>query len=359
MVLYFLMPLALSALVTPLIIILASRNGLLDKPGLHKTHHKATPLLGGIAIYVACLASYLVLFELGTTLLSLFAAAFVLLIVGLVDDLNNIRPWTKLTGQVAVASIVVFFNTDSLELFFSYFQKLYLPPVAAQIITVGLIVLLINAFNLIDGLDGLAAGTAAIIFGFIFLIDLFGGDSVSPFPLVGLGACLGFLFYNFHPAKIFMGDTGSMFIGFFLIVTYLFSIEGPFSISLLLGSVCIFAYPLLDVFFAIFRRLLRGGRIFTADQEHIHHILRRMGFSIRSTVIILYLISIIAATLGIFFLVASPAGFLAMFAFIMIMFLTLGVFAVLNHARLEVEKAKEQRSYRLKEIIRSNIHSWF
>lgn len=292
--LIFIASLLATALITPPIIQLAHSKNIVDKPGLHKTHQESKPLLGGLAIFLAIVLTMFMFTSVSGgsgKLLSILAGAFVLVVTGLFDDIYNLKPVVKLTGQTLAASIVVLYNLSSYRLFFDTFGRFLVPGWLVTILIIGWIVLMINAINLIDGVDGLAAGTGAIIFTSMAVINLInlGSNSMLLLQLVGAGACAGFLFYNFKPARIFMGDTGSMLIGFLLSTTYLISINGEFSTSLVLGSIFVFGYPALDTTFAILRRLVRHKPIFQADKSHIHHLLIGLGLSVRNTVFMLYL----------------------------------------------------------------------
>ncbi|HSW36418.1 MAG TPA: MraY family glycosyltransferase, partial [Candidatus Limnocylindrales bacterium] len=152
---------------------------------------------------------------------------------------------------------------------------------------------------------GLAAGTAAIIFLAMAIVSTItdGNVNVLGVQLIGFGACLGFLFFNFSPSKIFMGDAGSMLLGFVLATTYLLTIRHPFSAQLVLGSIFIFAYPAMDVTFAVYRRFISRLPVFKADQGHIHHVLLSLGFSVRKTVLLIYLVNIIFASLAVLLLI--------------------------------------------------------
>lgn len=294
--------LSMTAILTPYISRLAHRQNIVDRPGLHKTHHEAKPLLGGLAIFIALVVTMAVFFVLSnltvsTKILSLLVGAIVLVITGLYDDIYHLKPIFKLTGQVTAALIVVLFNASYYKMFYDTFSRWNIPGAVVAVLLVGWIVLMINAFNLIDGLDGLAVGIGAIIFAAMAVINLLNGASLPllALQLIGAGACIGFLLYNFNPASIFMGDTGSMLLGYLLASTYIMSISGGFTGSLVLGSIFIFAYPALDTTFAIYRRLRNRTSIFKADKAHIHHILQRLGFSVRKTVIILYLVNLFFA----------------------------------------------------------------
>jgi len=207
----FLISFTLAALATPIISKFAYSNKIVDQPGLHKTHFKPKPLLGGLAIFIGFSVTMLYFLDVDDKLLSLSAATVVLILTGLLDDIYNLKPLHKLTGQTISALIVVLWNRGLFVFMLDYFERFYIPNVIVLIMITGWIVLMINAFNLIDGLDGLAAGAASIIFLAMAVLSwLTGGNpNILGVQLIGLGACLGFLIFNFNPAKIFMGDTGN------------------------------------------------------------------------------------------------------------------------------------------------------
>jgi len=300
-VILFIIPFGLAAAATPLLSKFAVKKNIVDNPGSRKLHLEATPLLGGLAIFMSFAATLFIFLPLDDKLSSLALATLILVITGLLDDLFNITPVLKLCGQVAAALIVVLWNAHLFRFMIDYFAQFYLPGFVVMVLITGWVVLMINAFNLIDGMDGLAAGTAAIIFIAMAAASAIegGNPNILGVQLVGAGACLGFLIFNFNPAKIFMGDTGSMLLGFILATTHLFTIKYPFSAQLVLGSMFIFTYPALDVSYTIYRRLRNRSPIFKADSGHIHHVLLSLGFSVRKTVLIIYGANIIFAAIAV------------------------------------------------------------
>ena len=310
--LMFITSLIVTAIITPPFIRLASKQEIVDHPGLHKTHKISKPLLGGLAIFLGFILSIFLFVDVSPKITAVLAGAIVLVVIGIYDDINNLKPIYKLGGQILAASIVIIYNIEYYHVFLDTLGSYYIPEFFILLLLIGWIVLMINAFNLIDGLDGLASGTAVICFMAMALITLLNGASMTMFALhiAGAGACAGFLFHNFSPARIFMGDTGSMLIGYLLAATYLLSINSNFDLSLVLGSFFIFAYPAMDTGFAIFRRVKTRTSILKADRGHIHHILPALGFSVRKTVFILYLVSIFFAAMAVVLLcmdVSSPA----------------------------------------------------
>ncbi len=299
----FVVSLTLSFISTPIISRVAFKNGIVDQPGERKVHHEPKPLMGGLAIFLAFVTTMLIFIPVTTQTLSILLGGTIVLIVGIVDDIHNIKPLVKLTGQVAAAVVLVSFNLHSYSVILDFIGRFYIPEFVTAGLLICWIVFIINAFNLIDGLDGLAGGTAVIVALALALVALLQNNlMLLGVLIIGIGACLGFLPYNVHRAKIFMGDAGSMMLGFFLVVMHLFVVTTPFSVSLVLATVFIFIYPILDVTYAIYRRLRNKGSIFNGDQGHIHHILLRIGFTVRQAVFILWLMNLVFAGTGIFLL---------------------------------------------------------
>ncbi len=291
----FITAFAATAAVTMPVSRLAHYLDIVDHPGMHKTHDKIIPLLGGLAIFFGIALAMLIYSEVSSRLITILLGMIILVITGLLDDVYDLNPLLKVTGQATAASVVVLFNPGYFYLYTNYFERIGLPGFIAFILIIGWIVLIINAFNLIDGLDGLATGTAAIMFMAMAVLNhiSLGSGGMQSLQIMAAGACLGFLIFNYHPARIFMGDTGSMLLGFLLATTYLISLQGSYGGAVVLGSLFIFGYPALDITFAILRRLRHGISIFKADKGHIHHVLLSLGFSVRRTVLLLYLVSIL------------------------------------------------------------------
>ncbi len=283
------------ALLTPILSKIAIRNNIVDIPSAHKTHKSVKPLLGGIAVFLGIVITTLLFLDLDGKIISLGAGTLVLVATGLLDDIYDLKPIYKVIGQTLAAAIVVLWNLYLYLDMIQYFKRFFIPEWIVIFLIIGWIVLMINAFNLIDGLDGLASGTAVIILAAMATLTFLnkGNPNVLGVQMIALGACLGFLLYNFYPAKIFMGDTGSMLLGFVLANVHLFTIKFPFSETLVLGSIFIFAYPALDVTYAFYRRIYYRCSIFKADRGHIHHILLGLGYSVRNAVLIIYAVNLL------------------------------------------------------------------
>ncbi|ADM72197.1 undecaprenyl/decaprenyl-phosphate alpha-N-acetylglucosaminyl 1-phosphate transferase [Paenibacillus peoriae] len=313
----FIMALGLALLLTPLVKKFAVKVGAVDVPNARKVHTRIMPRLGGLGIFLAFLLSLLaVLPFVPDGMLSSrdinFIAAFLIggtliTLIGALDDRFDLNAKLKFLAQIAVACMVVFAFDIRVDFVNVPFQDAYssLESWISIPLTIFWIVGVTNAINLIDGLDGLAAGVSGIAIGTIFVMSvLMGNYMVAMLCLVLLGSIIGFLFFNFHPAKIFMGDTGSLFLGFCLAMLSMLGFK-QIAIVSFITPLIIIGVPLSDTFFAIIRRKLQKKPIFSPDKGHLHHCLRELGFSHRQTVLIIYGI---AAFFGVLAVIQSSAA---------------------------------------------------
>ena len=307
------LPFVVAALIafaaTPIVIRFAPKIGAMDIPKDDRRIHKAPmPLIGGVAMYLAVMAGMLFFLPKTRDFMAIFAGATIILISGLKDDIRGTSPKEKLFYQLLAATIAirggiqVNFVTNP---FASGSPILYLSWIGIPI-TVFWIVGITNTLNLIDGLDGLAGGVALIsALSFTFVAMKLGMVEIAVLSALVSGACLGFLPFNFNPAKIFMGDTGALFLGFMLAVISIEGVMKSVATIAMLVPVIILGVPIFDTTFAIFRRLLSGQSIMAADKSHLHHRLLALGYSQRKTVLILYLIS---GVFGLFAVLVSKAN---------------------------------------------------
>lgn len=309
--LFFFIPLALSSAFTPLVRFFAVRNDLVSYPRADRWHKHPTAILGGIGIYSASIISAFMLGAINKSSLGLFIGATFLFIVGLFDDRFHIRPYTKLFLQIIAACIAIFFGaTIGVPI-----NKLLIIP-----LTLIWIVGVTNSFNLLDNIDGLAGGIAAISSLMIFFSSLiFSSNILGPFSLILAGAALGFLPYNFNPAKIFMGDSGTMFLGYSLAVISISGTTRHISnlFATMLIPVFILSVPIFDTIFVMIMRRIGGKKIFEGGTDHTSHRLVALGLSPRKTVFLLYVISIA------FGLIALSYSRLDIFAISVIAFLAI------------------------------------
>jgi UDP-N-acetylmuramyl pentapeptide phosphotransferase/UDP-N-acetylglucosamine-1-phosphate transferase len=314
-ILVFLVGLTVTYLLTPVVRGLAIRFGVVDLPDARRPHKRPTARGGGVAVVfgvqAACLVAVLFPWPKVAGALDFgwwekFAlASLVLLVVGVVDDVRGMKPWIKLGGQIAAALLMWFSGTHFGQLLGHDLPQ----PVDCALVVIWLVAI-INAFNLIDGLDGLASGLAiisAVGLSGILIMQQVPGEVLL---LLGfIGACLGFLRYNFHPATVFLGDTGSMFIGFTLGVVSLQTFnKNTFLISLTI-PIMVLGVPIYDALLAIWRRTVRSwmndGKspgvkrgIMQPDVEHLHHRLSKSGLSTQRVATFLYIINGGLVTVG-------------------------------------------------------------
>ncbi len=320
---------------TPFFRYLAKKYKVLDYPRLRsrKVHSEPIPRWGGLSIYFGLLlcvgmlyflsADFKTLLEYKDSLYSLgrliryleiskqlngvFIAATLILILGMIDDKKNISPIAKLLTQIIAAYIAMDYGVRILGLtlpgiFGGKFY--YLPTILGQIVTVVWLVGFMNTINLVDGLDGLATGIVAIAAFTFFAISLIQAETKIVFVArqlnlaailsIGLcGATLGFLGHNFYPAKIFLGDTGSMLLGFLLGTIAVIGTLKTTAVIAFFIPILVIGLPVADVFFAIVRRFYKGKPIFEADKEHFHHRLLRLGWTQREIVFLVYVVTLI------------------------------------------------------------------
>lgn len=283
---------------TPVVRVLAFKIGAVDVPfDNRRIHKKPMPRIGGLAIYLSFTLTTIIFCEPSQELATIWIGGGVLVILGILDDIYRLNAWLKLVVQLAVAIFAVCSGCviDHINLGGVYVSL----GVLSAPLTVLWIAGLTNAINFIDGLDGLACGVSAISSLSLLFVVMLQGDFVSAIICAILfGSCLGFLPFNFNPARIFMGDTGALFLGYTLAVISVYGVFKLHTVLAFLVPFAIFALPVFDTLFAICRRLLAGKSPFAPDRGHIHHRLIDMGFTQKESVKILY------AICGIFGLVA-------------------------------------------------------
>lgn len=295
------------ALVMPVIIKIAHHVNALDMPNERKVHKEPMPRMGGLAIFIGFLVGYMLFCNQTVQMNSILIGSFFIILIGIFDDIKPLSPSIKFCGQLLAAIIVVYYGNvvmQDLSAFGLYINF----GMFAKPITILFIVSVINCLNLIDGLDGLAGGISTIFFITITVISTLLGNVSSldaSLTLIMIGACLGFLLYNFHPAKIFMGDSGSMFLGYMIAVISLLGFKNV-TLTSFIVPVLILAIPILDTLFAIIRRLLKGESFAKADKEHFHHQILKMAGNQTKTVLIIYLIQILFSAASIVYVLRNP-----------------------------------------------------
>ena len=272
----------LAAWLTPRVREAAIRFGIVDQPdGKLKTHREPIPYLGGLAICLAFLLALSMTFEFRQEVLGMLLAGSIVVIVGLVDDLGQLGPWTKLAGQTVAVLVLIKSGI--------YIKLTFIPVWIALPLSVLWLLAVTNAFNLIDIMDGLSAGTAMIAALVLLAIAELGGRSEAATLLAGLaGACLGFLKYNFAPARIFMGDTGSMFLGLLLGALAMNNAYTQHNGLAALAPVLILGVPLFDMIFVMYIRWRRGLPVMLGSPDHVALRLREWRLTTRQTVLASY-----------------------------------------------------------------------
>lgn len=286
---------------TPPVRVLAFKIGAIDVPlDDRRMHTKPIPRVGGLAIFLGFTLTTMLFCKFDTTLVTVWVGGAVIVLLGMLDDIFRLPAWSKLIVQLLVAVFAVWngLTIDHINLGGQY----VLLGIWRYPVTILWIVGLTNAINFIDGLDGLACGISAISSVSLMLVLLLSGDIVNAFITGVLAAsCLGFLPYNANPARIFMGDTGALFLGYAMAVM---SVQGVFKLHAVLAflvPLAIFALPLGDTVFAVLRRICAGKSPFTADRGHLHHRLVDMGFTQKESVKILYAICSMFGLIAVFF----------------------------------------------------------
>lgn len=283
----------------PLSIYVAKRIGAIDKPDHRKVHARLMPRLGGLGIFIAFIFVSIFLVKVSGPFLGIIIGGVILFAVGMADDVYQLSPWYKLLAQIIAASIAIYFGVI-VNFVTNPFDGLLNLGYLAIPITFLWIVGVSNAVNLIDGLDGLAGGVSGIAAMTMGVVAMLQGEiTVAILAFVLVAAILGFLPYNFHPAKTFMGDSGSNFLGFILACLAIMGTAKSAAIISLFIPIVILGIPIFDTFFAIIRRINNNIPIFKPDRDHLHHRLMDLGFDHRKSVLIIYGISGFFASIAI------------------------------------------------------------
>jgi len=337
----FLLAFITAFMVTPNTIKLAKKVGAVDVPkDERRMHKKPMPKLGGLAVIAGFLVSIIYLLitmtienkidlftyeEYGKKLLGVLLGILIIGITCFIDDIKNIKPLAKLSGQLLAAIVVVAFRVriDNIDLpFFNNISEL-----TSILITIIWIIGITNSINLIDGLDGLSSGISVIsCLSLIIIFALNGSPLIAIIMVTALaGALVGFLPFNFNPAKTFLGDTGSNFLGFILSIISILGIAKTYTVVVIVLPIIVLALPIFDTIFAIIRRIVTGKSlkaVFMADKGHLHHKLVARGFSHKQAVLILYGLS---ATLGMFAVILLDSGIWKAISFALMIIAVIGL----------------------------------
>lgn len=331
----FLIAFIISMMLTPYTIRVAEKIGAVDVPkDKRRMHTREMPKFGGPAVIIGFLVSvfYLLIVmslekslnlfteELyGQKLIGLFLGILIITIIGILDDTKTLKPLQKLIGQVLAALVVIAFGTKIEQITIPFLYQVGLSDAFSVILTLLWIVGITNAINLIDGLDGLSSGITLIACISLLIIFCLNGSPLIAIILITalIGALVGFLPFNFAPAKTFIGDTGSNFLGFMLAVISILGIAKTYTLAVIILPVIVLGLPIFDVVWAIIRRIIKGKSlkaVFKADKGHLHHKLVAKGFSQKQAVLILYGIS---AAFGMFAVILFDSGIIKALSFLL------------------------------------------
>jgi len=344
----------LAVLLTPIVIRVAHKLRLYDACGVRKVHKGTIPRIGGTAIFLSTVASVIaVLFlnngtgkafeEIQSRVFALLGAGTFMFMVGFIDDVRGLRARHKLLAQLAAATAICLAGVriepiDILGMYTLDFGWLSFP------VTIVWIVAITNAVNLIDGLDGLAAGISAIACGTIAVFSIAGGQIImAALMLALLGSLCGFLIFNFSPARVFMGDCGSMFLGFILASSsVIYSMKSGTVVGLALAVLAL-GVPIFDMAFAMLRRYLQGRGMMSPDRSHLHHLLLDLGLRQRHVVICMYIMTAMAVGAGLLMMLSHGAG--AILIFICAIILQILVFRLVGAVNLRQALAGLRQKY--------------
>ena len=325
---------AVSFMMTPPVKRFAEKVGAIDIPkDERRVHDHPIPRMGGLAIFIGFVLSLLIFVDVSTPVLGILLGALIIVVMGAIDDIINLNAWVKLAGQIVAAVVAIrcgiVFDAISNPNAFSEQTTIVLANYLPVPLTLLWIVGCTNAVNLIDGLDGLAVGVSTISSLTMLVVAMFVAEPSVAVILAALtGACLGFIPYNFNPAKIFMGDVGSQLLGFVLSTVSILGMFKFHAIITFLVPLLALAVPLADTTFAFFRRIIHGQSPFHADKGHFHHRLLALGLNQKQAVAVLYGVSAVLGLIAV--LLAGPGALVrtvcAICAFIIALVVWLYVF---------------------------------
>lgn len=299
--------------------------GATDSPNNRKVHRNVMPRLGGLAIFLGVVSGYFTSSLYYENFLGIIIGAIIIIFIGILDDIYELSAKIKLIGQVLAALIVIYSGLKIEFISVPFLLEMVNLGGFSIPITIIWIVGITNAINLIDGLDGLAAGVSSIALATIaILAGVAGKGFIFSLCLVVLASTLGFLFYNFYPAKIFMGDTGALFLGYSISVISLLGLYKSVTLFSFIIPIIILGVPISDTAFAIIRRIANKMPVSTADKSHLHHRLLETGLSHKNTVLAIYGISAIFSLCAIFLTSATLLGTIVILTILVIFLQVIG-----------------------------------
>lgn len=329
--------------IIPFIKKVASHVGAMDIPNERKVHTIPIPRLGGLGIYMGFLLGYVLFGTMSLRMNAILIGSFIIIVTGIVDDINPVPAKYKFLFQVVAASVVAFYGKillQDLSAFGFYIDF----GIFSYPITIIFIVAIINCINLIDGMDGLAAGLSSIYFitiGIVIVGWKHSFDLDAYITFIMLGATLGFLCHNFNPAKIFMGDSGSMFLGYMIAVIALLGFKNV-TLTTLLAPICLLAIPIMDTAFAILRRIVNKKPISQPDKQHLHHQLLSLNLSHRNVVLVIYGLDILFASAMLIYILYNRVVGVVIYAilFIIVLLFVMKTNIIIDHNKKSKRNAK-------------------
>jgi len=334
----FLLSFSLSILITPIVKRIAILNGHIAKPREDRWNKNPTALFGGVAIFLSFIIPYAIFVKFSVASLGIMLAGCLIFGVGIFDDVARLKPYTKLLSQIIIAALLVHFGIKINVIPY---------PLISIPLTILWIVAIVNAFNLLDNMDGLSGGIGAIVGIVLFIYSLLNGNLEVGLPaLILAGSLLGFLRYNFNPAQIFMGDSGSMFIGFMLGAITLQGTwrESTQLVMVLFIPLLILAVPIFDTMFVTLMRSVNSRKVFQGGKDHISHRMVVLGLSEKKTVMSLYFIGIAFGAISILSMFVSPVvtGVLILLAVISLVYFAAFLGKVKVYGQADISHIKKK-----------------
>lgn len=335
----------ISFAMTPVVKNFAIKVGAIDVPrDNRRMHDHPIPRMGGLAIFIGFLLTVVLFADLTRQVQGILIGAIIIAALGAIDDIMPLNAWVKLAGQLLAAVIAVYFGVVihlfTNPIFFSGNEFIVLEKLSIPI-TILWIVGVTNAVNLIDGLDGLACGVSTIASLTMFVVALLVSESNVAVVLAALmGACLGFLPYNINPAKIFMGDTGALLLGYVLATVSVVGMFKFYAVVTFLVPLLALALPLTDTIFAIVRRILKGQSPFAPDRGHFHHRLVDLGLNQKQAVAVMYAIS---AMLGLCAVVVVSTGAIRIFLLVVALLIAFGISRTIGTTVIHHEADRDKK----------------
>lgn len=316
---YIIIPFVMSVCLTPIVNFIGGKLDVYAEMNNRTVHTKKIARIGGLAIYLSFILSLSVFLEgADDSINAILIGGTVMFLGGLLDDMVNLKPLQKLGFQIIAAFILMFYGSVSLEVIRLPLNVTINMGLISIIVTLIWITGITNAVNLIDGLDGLAGGIATIMLLVMASLAMIEGrEDICILSLILAGSCIGFLVFNMHPASIFMGDCGALFLGFIISAISLLGFQSSTLITLGL-PILLMAVPIIDTLSAILRRALNGKKFTEADKNHLHHVLMRR-FGHRNTVLILYAVTALFGAVSYVYIINTTIG-LIMLAVLLITF---------------------------------------